>query len=77
MVRAARHDEQQVGETIQVLHERSRCSLAFGERRDAPLRAPAHRARQVQIRREGRAPGQDETGERRKPLVEPVDPACA
>ncbi len=40
---------------------------------DAPLGAPADRARQVQQRAGGRSAGQDEPAQRRQLRLEPID----
>jgi membrane-associated phospholipid phosphatase len=57
-VEAAGQDEQQVREPVQVAHALGVDGLAAGDR--PPLRAPAHRAADVQLGGGGRAAGQHE-----------------
>ncbi len=66
-----RKDEEQIGQAIHIAHEDRIDRRA--ERHDAPLRAAAHRSRDVEGGASGRAAGQDEAAQRRHFGVEVID----
>src|SRR4051794_2348958 len=73
-VRRPRQDEEQGGEPVHIRGRLRVQRLGRRQRDDLALGPPADRAADVELRRGGRAAGQDERGQRRELLVHLVAP---
>src|SRR5436309_4484487 len=75
LIDPARHDEQQVAEPVEEADEAWLDDFLLPERDQPALGPAAHGAREVELGSQLATAREDEVPERRKPGVEPVDPA--
>jgi len=74
VIAPARHDEQQIAESIEITNQARLDGLQLRERDEAPLRATAHRPGGMDLRCERASSGEYELGELRQVELESIDP---
>jgi len=75
MIAPPGHHEEQIAKPVEIAHQSWVHRFHFEQAHETPLGATAHGAREMELRAQPGAAGQDERGERLEVGFEPVDPA--